>query len=57
EMVDQAIQLEANGVIAVDIDYESVGQGDVMMVAPSARPAKPRWQRWLTRRSNWKPTE
>lgn len=47
EMVDQAIQLEANGAIAVDIDYESVGQGDVMMVAESGTAVRLYPEAWV----------
>lgn len=35
EMVDKAIALGANGVIGVDIDYETVGTGGMMMVTAS----------------------
>lgn len=35
EMVDKAIALGANGVIGVDIDYESMGSGGMMMVTAS----------------------
>jgi uncharacterized protein YbjQ (UPF0145 family) len=33
EMVQRAIELGANGVVGVDIDYESVGQGMMMVTA------------------------
>lgn len=32
EMVDAARAMGANGVIAIDLDYENVGQGSMMMV-------------------------
>ena len=35
EMVQRAIELGANGVVGVDIDYESLGQGGMMMVSAS----------------------
>lgn len=35
EMVDKAIALGANGVVGVDIDYESMGTGGMMMVTAS----------------------
>ncbi|WP_230972664.1 YbjQ family protein [Gulosibacter hominis] len=35
EMVQRAIELGAQGVVGVDIDYESLGQGGMMMVCAS----------------------
>lgn len=35
EMVQRAIDLGANGVVGVDIDYESLGQGGMVMVTAS----------------------
>ena len=35
EMVQRAIELGANGVVGVDIDYESLGQGGMIMVTAS----------------------
>ncbi|MBC2682575.1 YbjQ family protein [Corynebacterium anserum] len=35
EMVQRAIELGANGVVGVDIDYESLGQGGMVMVTAS----------------------
>lgn len=33
EMVDRALELGAQGVVGVDIDYEAVGQGMIMVTA------------------------
>ncbi|MEF3322386.1 YbjQ family protein [Gulosibacter sp. GYB002] len=35
EMVQRAIELGAQGIVGVDIDYESLGQGGMMMVCAS----------------------
>lgn len=35
EMVQRAMELGAHGVVGVDIDYESLGQGGMMMVCAS----------------------
>lgn len=35
EMVQRALELGAQGVVGVDIDYESLGQGGMMMVCAS----------------------
>lgn len=35
EMVQRAIELGAQGVVGVDVDYESIGQGGMMMVCAS----------------------
>ncbi|WP_230975963.1 YbjQ family protein [Gulosibacter hominis] len=35
EMVQRAMELGAQGVVGVDIDYESLGQGGMMMVCAS----------------------
>ena len=35
EMVQRAIELGANGVVGVDIEYESLGQGGMIMVTAS----------------------
>lgn len=35
EMVEQAKALGANAVIGIDLDYETVGQGSMLMVAAS----------------------
>ena len=33
EMVDRALELGAQGIVGVDIDYEAVGQGMIMVTA------------------------
>lgn len=35
EMVQQAASLGANGVIGIDLDYETVGSGNMLMVSAS----------------------
>lgn len=35
EMVERAIELGAQGIVGVDIDYESLGQGGMVMVTAS----------------------
>lgn len=35
EMVEQATSLGANGVIGIDLDYETVGNGSMLMVSAS----------------------
>jgi uncharacterized protein YbjQ (UPF0145 family) len=35
EMVDQAQSMGANAVIGIDLDYETVGQGSMLMVSVS----------------------
>ena len=40
EMVDRARKLGANGVIGVDVDYETVGGGTMLMVSVSGTAVK-----------------
>jgi uncharacterized protein YbjQ (UPF0145 family) len=35
EMIEQAAALGANGVIGIDLDYETVGSGNMLMVSAS----------------------
>ena len=35
EMIEEAQKIEANAVVGVDIDYESIGQSNMMMVSVS----------------------
>ena len=35
EMTEQAVSLGANGVIGIDLDYETVGNGSMLMVSAS----------------------
>ena len=35
EMIEQAASLGANGVIGIDLDYETVGNGSMLMVSAS----------------------
>jgi uncharacterized protein YbjQ (UPF0145 family) len=35
EMTERARELGANGIVGIDIDYETVGQGSMLMVAVS----------------------
>jgi uncharacterized protein YbjQ (UPF0145 family) len=35
EMQDQAVALGANGIVGVDLDYETVGNGSMLMVSAS----------------------
>ena len=35
EMIEQATALGANGVIGIDLDYETVGSGNMLMVSAS----------------------
>lgn len=35
EMIEQATELGANAVIGVDLDYETVGEGSMLMVSAS----------------------
>lgn len=36
EMVEQAVALGANGVIGVDLDYETIGQGGSMLMVSAS---------------------
>lgn len=33
EMVDRALEMGAHGIVGVDVDYESLGQGGMVMVS------------------------
>jgi uncharacterized protein YbjQ (UPF0145 family) len=35
EMIDQAQSLGANGIIGIDLDFETVGNGSMLMVSAS----------------------
>jgi uncharacterized protein YbjQ (UPF0145 family) len=35
EMIEQARQMGANAIIGIDLDYETVGQGSMLMVSAS----------------------
>lgn len=35
EMIEQAVAVGANGVIGIDLDYETVGSGSMLMVSAS----------------------
>ena len=40
EMTDRAQELGANAIVGIDIDYETVGQGSMLMVAVSGTAVK-----------------
>ena len=57
EMTQQAEELGSNAVISVDLDYETVGQGSMLMgvrAAPrSASPTRRRGCGWIPRQVQW----